>query len=280
MKADLESIMDKMINAGDDNDHRIYVMTGSDDKAGILNRIDSYKPHIITACGGDGTVNFVASIILGMKIDLGIIPLGSANGLAFELGIPGKVEEALKLVISGKARPMDVVRINEEHISLHLSDVGINARIVKEFEKEGKRGFGGYVKQFFREMLRPQKSFRCIINTGGRTIAHRAVMTLIANASFYRTGANMNPTGKIDDGKFEIIVLKPFRRWLLKSLAGAFTGTLDRKPHVETYDCTSAVINIIPPEELQIDGETLGRSNEIRARIEKHALSIILPEKT
>jgi diacylglycerol kinase (ATP) len=259
--------------------HRIYYLSGDDDEKKIRESLEEYKPDIVTAGGGDGTVNFVAGIIMNQPVKLGIIPMGSANGLAYELGIPEKVEDALKLILSGRTRPVDVIRINEKHISLHLSDIGINARIVKEFEKEGSRGFRGYVKHFFTMITKPLKIFRCEIIIEDNVYKHRAYMILLANASFYRSGANMNPTGFIDDGRFEIIVLRPYHRWFLRSLIGAFSGTLHRKPNVKTYDCTSAVIKISPPEELQVDGELLGKTAEINATICRHALNIILPRQ-
>ncbi len=279
IKSDIETIIAKMMSGDEDKNgiHKIYFLSGKEDDRKIRELIDSFKPRIVTAGGGDGTVNYVARLILNMPVKLGIIPLGSANGLAWELGIPEKEDEALRLILSGRSRPMDVIHINEQHISLHLSDVGLNAKIVKEFEKEGKRGFTGYVKQFFRILKRPLRSFRCVIKADGYVYTHRAYMILIANARLYRSGANMNPTGYIDDGRFEIIVLQPYQRWFWRILTGAFSGTLHHKPNVQTYDCTSAVINIDPPEELQVDGEHLGKSSEIRARISRHAINVILP---
>lgn len=258
-------------------DHRIYFLSGDNDEIKIREHLNEFRPEIVTAGGGDGTVNFVAGIIMNQSYKLGIIPLGSANGLAYELGVPENIDEALKLILSGRTKPMDVIVINDEHISLHLSDIGINARIVKEFEKEGKRGFIGYVKHFFTVLRQPLKSFRCEIRIEGNVFKHKAYMILIANASFYRSGANMNPTGYIDDGRFEIIVLRPYQRWFLRSIIGAFSGTLHRKPNVKTYDCKSAVVNVTPPEEFQIDGEHLGKIREIRASINRHALNVILP---
>lgn len=279
INTDIESIIGKMMSGDEHNeaDHRIYFLSGEEDEKKIREQMDLYKPDIVTAGGGDGTVNFVAKIIMNKPVKLGIIPLGSANGLAYELGVPERVDDALRLILSGRARPMDVIQINNDNISLHLSDIGINARIVKEFEKEGKRGFKGYVRHFLTVIRRPLKSFRCEIRIEGNVYKHKAYMILIANASFYRSGANMNPTGFIDDGRFEIIVLQPYKRWMWRSFIGAFSGTLHRKPNVKTYDCTSVVINIVPPEELQVDGEHLGKTSEIRAKISRHALNVILP---
>jgi diacylglycerol kinase family enzyme len=149
--------------------------------------------------------------------------------------------------------------------------------MIKEFEEEGIRGFKGYVKQFFEALKRPPESFKCIIRTDDYIYTHKAYMILIANASYYRSGANMNPTGYIDDGRFEIVVFRPYDKWFWRSISGAFLGNLHRKPNIKTYDCTSAQIEINPPEELQVDGEHLGKSKMVSAKILKHALEIILP---
>ena len=253
----------------------LLFLSGDGDKKKIKDKIDSFKPGIVVAAGGDGTVNLVASVISGLNIKLGIIPLGSANGLAFEFGIPEKPEDALKLIFDGTAKPLDIIRINNNHISLHLSDVGINARIVKEFQKEDKRGFMSYVKHFFKEMLKPPRTFACSVRTDEKVFTHKAHMVIIANASNYRTGANINPGGKTDDGKFEVVIIRPYSRWKWRTFIGAFTGTFDKKPHIKVYECTSAVINVNPAQDFQIDGEPLGKYEEIKATIEKHALSLI-----
>lgn len=256
-------------------ENQIHYLEGND-ASNLKLVIDKFKPEIVTAAGGDGTVNFVASVIAGMPLNLGIIPLGSANGLAYDLDIPVNIDEAIILIEEGTSRPVDIININE-NISIHLSDIGMNARIVKEFEKEGKRGFLGYAKHFLREITGRQKSFTCTITIDKMVYRHKSLMTLIANASRYRSGANMNPGGRIDDGKFEVIVMKPYRKWFWKSMTGAFMGTLHQKPNIEIYECSEALINVYPPEELQVDGEHLGKQTTIRARIHKHGLNIILP---
>jgi YegS/Rv2252/BmrU family lipid kinase len=254
----------------------IHELEKDTDSKTIVNLLKKYKPEIAVAAGGDGTVNMVAASLIGFQIPLGILPLGSANGLAFELGIPQKIEDAIENLFTGKSQPLDAVRINNGHISLHLSDFGMNARVIKGFEKEGKRGFMGYFKHFIRE-LRTPKSFRCIIETPVKTYIHRALMVVIANSGSYRSGAVINPTHKKDDGRFEIIVLKPRRHWVIRNTIAAFTGNFHNQPNIATYECTSAKIMVRPSQELQVDGELLGKLQSVNAEIIKHALHVIVP---
>lgn len=208
-----ESIRDEMTR--NNIVFEIFLLSGDNLADRLADHIRKYKPGIVVAAGGDGTINLVASVILNQNIKLGIIPIGSANGLASELGIPNRIKDALQLILNGNPRPFDVIRINEQNISLHLSDVGINARIIKEFEKEGKRGLKAYFKHFVIELVKPQPAFLCTIVANGRTFTHRAYMTLIANCNKYGTGAVINPSGKWDDGEFELIVIRPHKNWIL-----------------------------------------------------------------
>ncbi|NJK95259.1 MAG: diacylglycerol kinase family lipid kinase [Bacteroidales bacterium] len=234
------------------------------------------KAKTVVAAGGDGTVNMVASAIINLPVKLGILPLGSANGLAYELGIPLTIENALDTILGSKTQLLDAIRINEDKFSFHLCDLGMNARVIKGFEEEGKRGFLAYFKHF-RHVLKSPKSFRCTIETGGSVFTHRSLMTVIANAGGYRTGAVINPQGFINDGRFEIVILKPHKNWFFRNAIAAFTGNFHNQPNIETYDCTSAKISVEPQQELQIDGELQGKKKEVKAVIIKHALEVLIP---
>ena len=97
--------------------------------------IDEFKPQTVIAVGGDGTLAYVAKIILSKKIPLALIPAGSANGMARELGIPLDAEKAMEVIINRKTRLIDVIRINKTEICLHLSYLGLNDHLVKYFKQ-------------------------------------------------------------------------------------------------------------------------------------------------
>lgn len=95
----------------------------------------------------------IAQLLLNSPAQLGIIPLGSANGLAYELDIEEDVEESLELLMIGNSISMDVIQINDEFICLHLSDLGFNAKMIKDFEESGERGMLSYAKSFFGSLM-------------------------------------------------------------------------------------------------------------------------------
>jgi YegS/Rv2252/BmrU family lipid kinase len=257
-------------------EYKVYQTTGENDSEEISRRIKDFKPGTVVAAGGDGTVNIVATLLIKSNITLGIIPAGSANGLAYNLDIPENFEAALKKILNEEAKPIDVVQLNEKHYCLHLADIGLNARIVKRFEQEGSKGIPGYGKQLFKELFEGKTCFSFyIILPEHRRRKMKAEMVLIANAKSFGTGAIINPTGKIDDGKFEIIIIRPYPWWFVFTfIYAAFAGKLHKMKYVRVYSASSAEIIMPEPQEFQIDGEVIQETTEIKVKIMSKALKI------
>jgi diacylglycerol kinase (ATP) len=228
--------------------------TGPADK--IRDKISSYKPDIVVAAGGDGTINHVASSIINSKVELGVIPAGSANGLAYNLGIPADFGEAMDFMLKSDARPLDVIQLNDDIYCFHLGDIGFNAEIVKRFEKEGSRGLLGYGRQMIKELFSKRKIFYFRLRTADLNKSFRSELLVIANARFFGTGAVINPAGILDDGKFEIIIIKPVPWWILFHLARMFIfGKIDNRKYIKVISAREAEIHFVVPQDMQVDGE-------------------------
>lgn len=119
----------------------------------LLPFIEKQKVTDIIICGGDGTVNAVAAALMGITVRLGIIPMGSGNGLAFAARIPKAPEKALDIIFAGRASPIDGFTIND-HFSCMLCGVGFDARVAHEFARQKRRGLQTYIrvslKHFFK----------------------------------------------------------------------------------------------------------------------------------
>ena len=255
-----------------------FYTTGEDDENKLSESVKQLDPEICVAVGGDGTINLVASTIANTNIKLGIIPGGSANGMAYELGIAKNITKAMDLLVSPKTKRTDVLKINDSHICLHLSDLGMNARIVRRFEEDDMRGLLGYAKQFFREWD-ISKKFKCQVNLkNGKNLKENAVMLVIANASYFGTGVNINPLGKLDDGKLDVIVIKPYPYWyIFKFIAASVIGKLHQQEYVKVISAEEVNITVTPPQDLQIDGEVFHEQTDIKATVLKHAIEVIVP---
>ncbi len=99
----------------------------------------------VIICGGDGTVNQITEALLGVKVNIGIIPLGSGNGLAFSAKIPHNVDAALEIIFNGKSGLIDAFYINSM-FSCMLCGVGFDAQVAHNFSREKKAGFSNLCK--------------------------------------------------------------------------------------------------------------------------------------
>ncbi|HYH56260.1 MAG TPA: diacylglycerol kinase, partial [Anseongella sp.] len=168
------------------------------------------------------------------------------------------------------------LRING-HFSLHLADVGFNARVVKRFEQDKKRGLLVYARHLFRELFLI-KVYRFQILCDGRKFKRKAVSLTFANSSKYGTGAVINPVGRIDDGKFELCIVKPFPKYYLPVIAFKFfAGNVHESDYVEIVSCREALITCSRKTTLQIDGEVIGKTSQIKVEMFSRSVKIILP---
>jgi len=254
----------------------ILMLGGENDEESLKHKITGMKPDRVVAVGGDGTVQMAAKQLLGSGIPLGILPAGSANGMAKELEIPNTPTEALNIIVNGVVKAADVIRINDKEICLHLSDIGLNAKLIKYFEEGNWRGKLGYARVLFKA-LRKKKTMKVIIDLNGKKVERDAFMVVLANASQYGTGAVINPNGNLYDGFFEVVII---RKVSLAQIIKMFIKFLPLNPKkTEIISATSVVIDTYGKVHFQIDGEYLGKVKHVEANIVPGQLKILVPEK-
>ncbi|RYZ28374.1 MAG: diacylglycerol kinase family lipid kinase [Chitinophagaceae bacterium] len=251
-----------------------YIQTGENDKTSIQHYIEKINPAKVVAIGGDGTVKMVAEIVKETPIVLGIIPAGSANGLARELGIPVDVNEAVKIILNGREEKLDAIKINEEELCFHLSDIGLNALLVKYFEASNTRGMWGYARSLFK-MLWNKRKMRVAIQTDEGLMKRKAYMVALANAEMYGTGAVINPDGDVSDGKFEVVVVRKIH---LVEIFKAVTARKNFNPkRIEVFRTKNVVLTFQQKAPFQVDGEYLGKIASVKARILPGIVNVMLP---
>jgi len=254
----------------------IFKTTGKNDEEMAKQAIDSFKPDKIASVGGDGTTLFVAILLLNSGYPMGIIPLGSANGMATELFVNSNPIEALKdMILSEIVGGLDMVLINNEHYTLHIGDVGINASIVDSYEKDKNRGMATYAKYFIEEMTK-LKPFKVTVNANGKKVESKALMTAICNARKYGTGVPLNIIGNPMDGQFEIVLIEKVDT---VSLIAAGLAALDEKfHHAQTstvIQTDKAEIIFDEPRLLQLDGEVIQKYEKLEVELLKSAVKFI-----
>ena len=257
--------------------HKILKKKEGDE--GIINKINDGEWDLVIVGGGDGTIRRLAGVMLenDYHFPIAILPLGSANGLATCLEIDD-LDVALATLSSSTYFDMDILCLNDK-ISLHLSDFGFNAGLVKKFDESDERGMFAYFKGSISEIFEnePQK-FQLIIDQ--KVIDIEARMLMVANGSMYGTGAKINPTGKLDDGLFEVIAFNPIGiNELVRFSVNLIRGEANNDGQVRTWKVDHAIIKNLGNSKFQIDGDVESDVDEVQISIIKNRLKIMIPSK-
>ncbi|WP_167596818.1 diacylglycerol/lipid kinase family protein [Leeuwenhoekiella sp. ZYFB001] len=259
----------------DGNQSFIYETTGDRDKEAIQKLIKEQNPDRIVVSGGDGTIREVADAIKGESIKVGLLPSGSANGLAANFDIPDNLEEQLDIALGDHFIAMDLIEING-YTCLHIADLGINAQLIKNYEKSEIRGKLGYLIQSFPTLLSNDFPFEVEIQCDDQTISEEGILVAIANANKFGTGAQINPTGIMDDGIFEVLVFKNFS---IKGILETFYDDAELDPDfVKVIPCKDVNIVSKKPIAFQIDGEFIGDEQRVEAKMTPHKLNLAIPK--
>jgi YegS/Rv2252/BmrU family lipid kinase len=252
----------------------LYVTTAIDDISKIKALYDTFKPERVIIAGGDGTIKFVAEALENEDVIFGIIPAGSANGLATDLNIPKDLEENLSIAFHNNFMEMDVIVINDK-ISLHLSDLGLNADLIKNYENSAIHGKLGYALQVFSTLVDKEEPFTATITANDQIIERDAQMIVIANSKKYGTGVVINPDGAMNDGKFELVVLRNFDLSIFTQIV---TGNLPiESGDVEIISTDVANIKLHSPVSFQVDGEYYGKEAELNVAISPNKFKVAIP---
>jgi YegS/Rv2252/BmrU family lipid kinase len=254
----------------------LFVLSGKNDTDAITQQINKIKPDRVVAVGGDGTVTLVAKQILGTALPMGILPAGSANGMAKELNISTNINDALDIVVNGTIKCSDVIEVNNQ-ICLHLSDIGLNAQLIKYFDEADLRGMLGYARLVFKVLWRKQ-NMQVIIQSKEKEIKRDAFMVVLANASKYGTGAVINPQGDLYDGLFEVVIIK---RLAFFQILKTFLRPRSFNPKkIEVFHASAVTIETSKKVHFQIDGEYVGKVKKIVAKVLPARLNLVLPKDT
>lgn len=249
--------------------------TGEDDEKRIREAIATSSPDRVIAAGGDGTIQLVGKLLMPLNIPMGILPLGSANGLATALGIRGETYELLeRLLNTTHIRPLDMLRFNGEHLCIHLADIGVNALLVKKYEESGQRGLMGYAR-FLLPAIQETPAYEIEVRTPDQHYRKSGVMMAFANAHKYGTGVQISE-GSVSDGKFEIINVEEVTLdEAIKAGLTILNVFVDDNMFSDVITCREAEVIITPKAHFQIDGEYMGLTNHLTIEIVPAALKLL-----
>lgn len=252
-----------------------YETIGENDEEEIKKLYEKHKTERVLVAGGDGTIKIVADAIGHYDVIIGLLPAGSANGLSVDFNLPNDLQENLKIAFHNDFIEMDMISINGMK-SLHLSDIGVNAELIRNYDSGSIRGKLGYILQSINTLVDLEEPFIARIEANGQVTEAEARMVVIANTQKYGTGVTINPVGKFDDGKFEIVILKSLDIFLIgKILLGKMP--IDSREDVEIISTEEALITTNFPVCFQIDGEFCGEMDRLEVKILHKEMKVAVP---
>ncbi|GLB49688.1 diacylglycerol/lipid kinase family protein [Neptunitalea lumnitzerae] len=252
-----------------------FETTGVNDLEQIKQKLTNKSFDRVLVAGGDGTVKLVAEAMEDCSLPIGILPAGSANGLASDLGISEKENEFIPIALYGITRTIDAVCVDGK-LSLHMSDMGLNAQLIEEYEKSSIRGKVGYAINSVSTLFKNEAPYEFTIKLDDKEIKEQGIMLSFANSKKFGTGAVVNPQGKIDDGIFEVLVFKKLDIVeLIKTLNNPKELSED---FVEIYPTKRVAVTTNNPVPFQVDGEFCDEVTQVTAYILPNRLEIAVPE--
>ncbi|MDZ7267896.1 MAG: diacylglycerol kinase family lipid kinase [candidate division KSB1 bacterium] len=232
--------------------------------------------HLVAAVGGDGTVNEVASGLVGTDTALGIIPRGSGNGLARGLGIPLAPAGSLQVLRAGQVRTIDVGCAAHRHF-FAVCGVGFDANVGRKFNAATWRGPLPYFLIAAQEFV-DYKPEPLRLHVKHQQWEKTPFLITIANTRQYGNGAIIAPQAQPDDGLLDMCVVEPLR--LLDALKYAprlFNGTIDRAPIISYQRVQEITIAKDGPILFHVDGEATLCEGPLKISIKPRALRVITP---
>lgn len=238
----------------------------------------------IVICGGDGTVSQVAALLIDEDINIGIIPMGSGNGLALAAKIPRDINKALDIIFTGKGRYIDSFFINET-FSCMLCGLGFDAQVAHDFANQPSRGLATYIKKSIENFVTARPYSFEIVNKG-KSFATEAFFISIANSNQFGNQFTIAPKASLNDGLLDIVVVKKMSKMRMilaiakQVMAGKINEHDEKTFHqkdVLYFQTTQLIVHNLAQAPLHIDGDPAVTAKKLVIKIIPDAFKLIQP---
>ena len=245
------------------------------DESGTMIKQNFEKYDVFVAAGGDGTVHTVACELIGKEKLLGVLPIGSGNGFAKELGFKPQIKSLLRDIEKKECLNIDVIEINGK-LCLNVAGVGLDSFVAHSFNRLKARGLWSYIwvtaVNYFR--LHP---FHVSVAVAGEQVFSGKLFDLtVANTRQFGNNAFIAPDAVPNDGKMDIVMLKPFPKVLFPVfIYRLFAKKMNKSKYVKTIKTGNEVTINTDETRFHIDGEPVTISGEAVVRIRTGALKVL-----
>jgi diacylglycerol kinase family enzyme len=236
--------------------------------------------ELIFVWGGDGMVQRAADALAGSGTPLAIVPAGTANLLATNLGVPSDIAECVKIGLSGTRRRVDLGRFNGEHFAV-MAGVGFDARMIRDADAGLKDRVGrlAYIWTGAKNLKAPRARARITVD-GDRWLTDKVACVLVGNVGSLFGGITVFEDARPDDGRLEVgvVTAKSATQWI-RALARTAAGRPERSPFVHLTSGSKISIRLDAPMPYELDGGDRPATNRIRIRVAPDAAVFCVPDE-
>jgi YegS/Rv2252/BmrU family lipid kinase len=258
----------------------VKVTTGPGDAMRLAKEAVDNAAALVVAWGGDGTVNEVASALVHTDVPLAIVPAGSGNGLALDLGVPLSVRKALTLAGSGRDFRIDAGQVDGA-LFFNIAGVGIDAIVAARFAQRGRRrGALAYLQIAFDELMH-RRTERYEICVEDERAEYHALLVAIANGRQYGNNVCIAPEARLDDGRLELVIVEQQSLFsIVRRLPALFLGRLKPGGGVTMRSVRELRVRAERPIPYHVDGEPRLGPQELTVSVLPGALVVRAPMKS
>ncbi|MFH0865959.1 MAG: diacylglycerol kinase family protein [Bacteroidota bacterium] len=232
--------------------------------------------NVVVSIGGDGSANDVAQGLVHSETIMGLIPVGSGNGLAHHLKIPISLKKAIGIINKLKISRIDTATINDK-LFISVAGLGFDALVAEEFARCGRRGFWSYLKNGMKQFI-SYKPAKYRLRFEGKEIDCNAMLVSFANSDQFGYNVRIAPGATVYDGFIDLTIIKPISFFSAALMAHRFfLKSVHRSRHVEVHKIKEAHVEISEDVSCHVDGDPVERTHSATVRIVPKSLNIIIP---
>ena len=229
----------------------------------------------VVAAGGDGTINEVVNGLVGSDVALGILPVGTMNVFAAELGLPNSLPKAWEIICDRHTRRIDLVRANDQYF-VQLAGVGLDAQVVQETSYNFKKNFGPLSYLISAAQIASRKPPKLIIEHDDKR--EEGSFVLIGNGRYYGGPVAVFKDARIDDGKLDVLIFKNLGYLdIARYLGTIFMGSHTELADVEYFQTKRVAVSSKEDVPVEVDGEVVTKL-PVTFRISSRKLRVVVPE--
>jgi diacylglycerol kinase (ATP) len=258
-------------------DHEIFTCARKEDLDPIMERAERESFDVVFAVGGDGTVHEIAKRLIGRKLALGILPIGSGNGFARHIGLSADPAIALGSCRGGRIVTIDTASVNG-HPFLGVMGIGFDAVIADRFAASTVRGLQTYLREGLRAFTQ-FKAEEYDVTVNETTVRRRAFVIAVANSGQYGNNARIAPLASLQDGLLDVVIVDDTHfidaAFLIARL---FSGSFHRAAGVTSLQTTEVTIRRPSAGPAHLDGEPITLGEELHVRVIPRSLRLLVPD--